>query len=328
MSFSDCFINKELTRDDLQFVFFLEKKVASPFSSIFSYKSGCFRTEKTRIFDLRIVFLMEKKFASLFNRIFNYRTGDWLLEQAEVEIAKLEKLQAAVAHQQLVVNELCSLWHGLDSDVKRLNPVSLPKDAGVVHPPRIIPGTGRWRNRGKDLSADPMILASGILGFDDLDNMFREHWLLPTLLVHFITNVNFLAVGCVFYQLISRLILMRNNIGSYSTPLGLSFILDVSGFSGLVGLELPKRCCDPFASLDYGRLSGGALALGPSELLDDTTIWDPPCAVKFSILKTRRIIPSVFYVIAIVKEYSGIFFFSSFFFFFRWQCWACKAPSQ
>ena len=215
---------------------------------------------------MQVVFFPKKEFASPFNRIFNYRTGDWLLEQAEVEIAKLEKLQAAVAHQQLVVNELCSPWHGLDSDVKRLNPVSLPKDAGVVHPSRIIPRTGRWRNRGKDLSADPMILASGILGFDDLDNMFRGHWLLPTLLVHFITNVNFLAVGCVFYQLISRLILMRNNIGSYSTPLGLSFILDVSGFSGLGGLELPKRCCNPVTSLDYGRLPGSALALGPIEL--------------------------------------------------------------
>ena len=136
--------------------------------------------------------------------------------------------------------------------------------------------------------ADPVVLVLKISGFNSLDGMFRGHWLLPNLLVHFIASVNFLAVNWSFYQLISRLILMRNNIGSYSTPSGLSFTLDVSGFSGLAGLKLPKRCCDPVATLDYGRLPGGALALGPSELLDDTTIWDPPCAVKFNILKTRK----------------------------------------
>ena len=68
---------------------------------------------------------------------------------------------------------------------------------------------------------------------------------------------------------------MRTNIDSHSTPSGLSFSLDVSGFSGITGLELPKRCCDSVLTLDYGRLPGDALALGPSELLDDTTRWDP-----------------------------------------------------
>ena len=76
-----------------------------------------------------------------------------LNEQAEIEIAKLEKLQEAMAHQEMVVNELCSPWHSLDSDVMRLKPLSLPKRAAVVHPPRIIPRAGRWKNKGKDLSA-------------------------------------------------------------------------------------------------------------------------------------------------------------------------------
>ena len=136
-----------------------------------------------------------------------------------------------------------------------------------------------------------MMLASGILGFDDLDNMFRGHWLLPTLLVHFITGISILVTDWSFYQLIPHLIGMRNNIGSHSTPSGLSFSLDFSGFSGLAGLELPKRCCDLVLTLDYGRLPGGAPALGPSELLDDTTIWDPLSAVKSKssqILKTRK----------------------------------------
>ena len=68
---------------------------------------------------------------------------------------------------------------------------------------------------------------------------------------------------------------MRTNIDSHSTPSGLSFSLDVSGFSGITGLELPKRCCDSVLTLDYGRLPRDAFALGPSELLDNTTRWDP-----------------------------------------------------
>ena len=179
----------------------------------------------------------------------------------------------------------------------------------------------------------PMVLVLGILGIVDLDRMFRKRWHLPSL--DFIANDGLLVFICVFYRLIFRLLsgerpvcFNENDIGPYPTSLGLGFILDISGFSGLVGLELPTRYCDPLTSSDYGRLPGGALALGPSELLDDTTIWDPPCAVKFNILKTRKMIPLVFYVIVVVTEYSGIFFFLLFFFFFRWQCWACKAPSQ
>ena len=106
---------------------------------------------------------------------------------------------------------------------------------------------------------------------------------------------------------------MRTNIDSHSTPSGLSFNLDVSGFSGLTGLELPKRCCDPVLTLDYGRLPGDALALGPSELLDDTTRWDPfECSEVQQPEDKKKMISLVFYVIVIVKEYSGF----SFFFFF------------
>ena len=139
----------------------------------------------------------------------------------------------------------------------------------------------------------PMVLVLGILGIVDLDKMFRKRWHLPSL--DFIANDGLLVFICVFYRLIFRLLsgkrpvcLNENDIGPYSTPWGLGFILDISGFSGLVGLELPTGCCDPLTSSDYGRLPVGALALGPSELLDDTTIWDPPCAVKFNILKTRK----------------------------------------
>ena len=105
--------------------------------------------------------------------------------------------------------------------------------------------------------------------------MFRGHCLFFGLLGYFIPSVSASGIDWTFYQLISHLSWMRNNIDSHSTPSGLSFNLDVSGFSGLAGLELPKRCCDPVLTLDYGRLPGDALALGPSELLDDTTRWDP-----------------------------------------------------
>ena len=121
--------------------------------------------------------------------------------------------------------------------------------------------------------------------------MFRGHCLLSSFLGYFITGISILVTDWSFYQLIPHLIGMRNNIGSHSTPSGLSFSLDFSGFSGLAGLELPKRCCDLVLTLDYGRLPGGAPALGPSELLDDTTIWDPLSAVKSKssqILKTRK----------------------------------------
>ena len=111
---------------------------------------------------------------------------------------------------------------------------------------------------------------------------------MPSFLGYFIASISVLVTDWSFYQLIPHLIGMRNNIGSHSTPLGLNFRFDFSGLSGLPGLEPPKRCCDLVLTLDYGRLPGDALALGPSELLDDTTIWDPPCAVKFSILKTRK----------------------------------------
>ena len=127
-----------------------------------------------------------------------------------------------------------------------------------------------------------MVLVLGISGFNSLDAMFRRHWLLPNLLVHFIASVNFLVINWSFYQLISHLIWMRNNIGSYSTPSGLSFNLDVSGFSALTGLELPTRYCGPVLTLDYGRLPGDALALGPSELLDDTTDGTLLSAVRIS----------------------------------------------
>ena len=126
---------------------------------------------------------------------------------------------------------------------------------------------------------------------DFLDRMFREHCLLVGFLGYFIARISILVTDWSFYQLIPHLIGMRNNIGSHSTPSGLSFSLDFSGFSGLAGLELPKRCCDLVLTLDYGRLPGGAPALGPSELLDDTTIWDPLSAVKSKssqILKTRK----------------------------------------
>ena len=121
--------------------------------------------------------------------------------------------------------------------------------------------------------------------------MFRGHCLLSRFLGYFIAGISILVTDRSFYQLIPHLIGMRNNIGSHSTPSGLSFSLDVSGFLGLAGLELPKRCCDLVLTLDYGRLPGGAPALGPSELLDDTTIWDPLSAVKFKssqILKTKK----------------------------------------
>ena len=126
---------------------------------------------------------------------------------------------------------------------------------------------------------------------DFLDRMFRGHCLLSSFLGYFITGISILVTDWSFYQLIPHLIGMRNNIGSHSTPSGLNFRFDFSGLSGLAGLELPKRCCDLVLTLDYGRLPGGAPALGPSELLDDTTIWDPLSAVKFKssqILKTRK----------------------------------------
>ena len=114
---------------------------------------------------------------------------------------------------------------------------------------------------------------------------------MSSFLGYFITGISILVTDWSFYQLIPHLIGMRNNIGSHSTPSGLSFSFDFSGFSGLAGLEPPKRCCDLVLTLDYGRLPGGAHALGPSELLDDTTIWDPLSAVKSKssqILKTRK----------------------------------------
>ena len=126
---------------------------------------------------------------------------------------------------------------------------------------------------------------------DFLDGVFRGHCLLVSFLGHFIARVSILVTDWSFYQLIPHLIGMRNNIGSHSTPLGLNFRFDFSGLSGLPGLEPPKRCCDLVLTLDYGRLPGGAHALGPSELLDDTTIWDPLSAVKSKssqILKTRK----------------------------------------
>ena len=55
--------------------------------------------------------------------------------------------------QQKVVEELTTPWRNLDSDVLRTKPVSLPRTAGIVHPDRVILPVGRWRNRGRDITA-------------------------------------------------------------------------------------------------------------------------------------------------------------------------------
>ena len=59
--FSNCFTNNKVRLCDLQFVFLPEKKVASPFSRIFDYRSDCFRSEKFRFFDLQVVFFSKKR---------------------------------------------------------------------------------------------------------------------------------------------------------------------------------------------------------------------------------------------------------------------------
>merc|ERR1711951_174705 len=41
----------------------------------------------------------------------------------------------------------------LDSYTLRAKPVPLPRTAGVVHPDRVILPVGRWRNKGKDVTA-------------------------------------------------------------------------------------------------------------------------------------------------------------------------------
>ena len=66
---------------------------------------------------------------------------------------KLRRLQAAMVQQEKVIEELTTPWKNLDSDVLRTKPVSLPRTAGVVHPERVILPVGRWRNKGRDLSA-------------------------------------------------------------------------------------------------------------------------------------------------------------------------------
>ena len=122
-----------------------------------------------------------------------------------------------------------------------------------------------------------------LVNFQDfLNGMFRGHCLFFDFLGYFISSFSASGIDWIFYQLISHLSWMGANIDSHSTPLGLSFNLDVSGFSALTGLELPKRYCDPVLTLDYGRLPGDALALGPSELLDDTTDGTLLSAVRIS----------------------------------------------
>merc|ERR1711951_242831 len=41
----------------------------------------------------------------------------------------------------------------LDSYTLRAKPVPLPRSAGVVHPDRVILPVGRWRNKGRDITA-------------------------------------------------------------------------------------------------------------------------------------------------------------------------------
>ena len=76
-----------------------------------------------------------------------------LEDQVEEQKDKLWRLQAAMVQQQKVVEELTNPWKSLDSDVLQTKPVSLPRTAGVVHPDRVILPVGRWRNRGRDITA-------------------------------------------------------------------------------------------------------------------------------------------------------------------------------
>ena len=52
-----------------------------------------------------------------------------------------------------MIEELTTPWKNLDSDVQRTKPVLLPRSAGIVHPERVILPVGRWRNRGRDITA-------------------------------------------------------------------------------------------------------------------------------------------------------------------------------
>ena len=50
-------------------------------------------------------------------------------------------------------NMVTNPWINLDSYTLRTKPVSLPRTAGVVHPERFILPVGRWRNKGRDITA-------------------------------------------------------------------------------------------------------------------------------------------------------------------------------
>ena len=66
---------------------------------------------------------------------------------------KLQRLEDAAAQQRRVVEEITNPWLNLDSDTLRAKPVSLPRTAGVVRPARVILPVGRWRNKGRDITA-------------------------------------------------------------------------------------------------------------------------------------------------------------------------------
>ena len=73
--------------------------------------------------------------------------------ELEAHKYKLKRLEDAVVQQKKVVEELTNPWMNLDSDTLRAKPVSLPRTAGVVRPARVILPVGRWRNKGRDITA-------------------------------------------------------------------------------------------------------------------------------------------------------------------------------